>query len=49
MIININDDLQKIKELITVIVNKEKINLYKCVKFETKLWIPYLECDNLKS
>ena len=47
--ININDDLKKIKDLITVIVNKEKINLYNCVKFETKLWIPYLDCDNLES
>ena len=47
--ININDDLKQLKELITVIVNKEKINLYCCVKFETKLWIPYLDCDNLES
>jgi hypothetical protein len=49
MTININDDLQKIKELITGIVNKEKINLYCSIKFDTKLWLPYLECDNLES
>ena len=49
MTININDDLQKIKERITGIVNKEKINLYCSIKFDTKLWLPYLECDNLES
>ena len=47
--ININDNLQKLKELITVIVNKEKINSHCCVKFDTKLWLPYLECDNLET
>ena len=44
---NINDDLHKIKELITTIVNKEKINLYNCIKFEVKIWLPFLDSEDL--
>ena len=40
-----NDKLPKIKELITVIVNKEKSDKYTFVKFETKIWIPYLNSN----
>jgi len=48
---NLNDDLLKINEFITIIVDKEKLNLYNCIKFDEKIWIPYLkleDLDNLK-
>ena len=48
---NINDNLSKIKEYISIIINKEKLSLYNCIKFDIKIWIPYLDgadLDNLK-
>ena len=44
---NKNDDLLKIKELITFIVDKEKMFLYNSIIFEKQIWIPYLDCDDL--
>ena len=47
----LSDDLFKIKEYITIIVDKEKLNLCHCIKFDEKIWIPYLkleDLDNLK-
>ena len=42
-----NDELSKIKELISIIINKEKSYMYNSIKFDIKIWIPYLEGDDL--
>ena len=43
----INEDLRKIKEFISIIVNKEKIYLYNAIKFDIKIWLPFLDCEDL--
>ena len=43
----IKEDLSKIKELINIIVNREKIYLYNSIKFEVDIWIPFLDSEDL--
>ena len=41
------DDLKKIYELVTTIVEKEKMNGYLSIKFNEKIWAPYALCETI--
>ena len=45
---DITDDLTKIKELILSIVQKEKKELYKFIKFNINIWLPYTVTKKLE-
>ena len=45
---SITDDLIKIKELILTIVQKEKNEFYKFIKFNINIWIPFTETKKLE-
>ena len=45
---DITDDLTKIKELILSIVQKEKKEVYKFIKFNINIWIPYTVTKKLE-